>query len=82
MARAALEVGRLAAELGVRGVRSARGDAGTALGLARAAAESALLLVAENLRPAGGADWSPALAAEAEALRADLAEVRARILAP
>lgn len=75
VARAALEVGRLAAELRERGRRSARGDAGTALALARAAAESALLLIAENLRPAQGAAWSANLQGEADRLLAELAEV-------
>jgi len=75
VARAALEVGRLAAELRERGRRSARGDAGTALALARAAAESALLLTAENLRPARGAAWSANLQGEADRLLAELAEV-------
>ncbi len=75
VARAALEVGRLAAELRDRGRRSARGDAGTALALARAAAGSALLLVAENLRPARSAAWSAGLQAEADTLLVDLAEL-------
>jgi methenyltetrahydrofolate cyclohydrolase len=74
VARAALEVGRLAAELCERGRRSARGDAGTALALARAAAESALLLTAENLRPARSAAWSTELQGEADTLLAELAE--------
>lgn len=74
VARAALAVGRLAAELCERGRRSARGDAGTALALARAAAESALLLTAENLRPARSAAWSAELQGEADTLLAELAE--------
>jgi formiminotetrahydrofolate cyclodeaminase len=84
-AGAALEVAGLAVELLDGGRRSARGDAGTALQLALAAAESALLLVAENLRAGAGAAWSREVEIAAQRLQSTLDDLRAaggRRLAP
>jgi methenyltetrahydrofolate cyclohydrolase len=69
-----LEVARLASALASRGLASARGDAGTALNLARAAARSAEASVRENLgaevdeEPRRVVETAAALLAEVEAL--------------
>ncbi len=74
MLERALEVARLASALASRGLPSARGDAGTALNLARAAARSAEASVRENLggevdeKPRRIAETAAALLAEVEAL--------------